>query len=76
MGNITLKIDDGLLEKARSLALQRKTSISAIVKEKLEEFVSTNVRREATLRSIEDFFLRSKAKIGKRTWNRDELHER
>jgi hypothetical protein len=31
MGNMTLKIDDELLEKARGLALQRKTSISAIV---------------------------------------------
>lgn len=76
MANLTLKIDDRLLDKARRLALRRNTSINAIVRQKLEEFVSTDLNREATLKGIEAFFSRSKAQIGKKTWNRDEIHER
>jgi predicted transcriptional regulator len=76
MANLTLKIDDQLLDKARRLALRRNTSINAIVREKIEEFVSTDLSREATLKGIEVFFTRSKAQIGKKTWSRDELHER
>ena len=76
MANLTLKIDDQLLNKARRLALRRNTSINSIVREKLEEFVSTDLSREAALNGIDAFFARSKAQIGKKTWNRDEIHGR
>lgn len=76
MANLTLKIDDLLLEKARRLAIRRNTSVNAIVKEKLEEFVSTDLSREAALEGIESFYARSRARMGKKTWSRDELHER
>jgi predicted transcriptional regulator len=76
MANLTLRIDDQLLDKARRMALRRNTSINAVVREKLEEFVSTDLSREASLEGIEAFFTRSKARIGKKTWNRDEIHER
>ena len=76
MANVTLKIDDKLLEKARKLALQRNTSINAIVEAKLEEFVSSDLKREITLKGLDDFFAHSKARVGKKTWSRDEIHER
>lgn len=71
-----MKIDDELLKKARQLAFKRKTSINAIVKQRLEEFVTSDLRREATLKGLEAFFQRCKARVGKKTWNRDEIHER
>jgi hypothetical protein len=76
MANLTLKIDDLLLEKARRLAVRRNTSVNAIVKEKLEEFVSSDLSREVVLEGIEAFYARSSARMGKKTWNRDDLHER
>jgi len=76
MANITLKVDDDLLEKARLLAFQKNTSINAIVKQRLEEFVSRDLSIEATLSGLEAFFQRSKAIIGKKNWTRDDLHER
>jgi len=76
MANITLKLDDELLGKARKLAFRRKTSINAIVKQRLEEFVSRDLGREATLKSLDAFYRRSKARVGPKTWTRDELHER
>ena len=76
MANITLKIDEELLEKARQLALRRKTSINAIVRKHLEEFVSRDLSREAAVKGLEAFFRQSRAKVGTKTWTRDELHER
>ena len=76
MANITLKIDEELLKKARRLAFQRKTSINAILKQKLEEFVSSDLNRDITLKGLEAFFRRSKARVGEKTWTRDEIHER
>ncbi len=76
MVNVTVKIDDELLTKARLPAAQRNTSINAIVKQKLEEFVATDLRREATLQGLEEFYERSRARVGKKTWSRDEIHER
>jgi len=76
MANLSLKIDDQLLRKARRLAARRNISINAILREKLEELVSSDLSREATLKGIEGFFERSKARAGKKTWSRDEIHER
>ena len=76
MANVTLKIDDDLLKKARQIATERKISINAIIREKIEEFVSQDSRKEISLMGLESFYDRCKAKIGTKTWARDELHER
>lgn len=76
MANITLKIDEELLDKARQLAFRRKTSVNAIVRKRLEEFVSRDLSREAAVKGLEAFFRKSRARVGTKTWTRDELHER
>jgi len=76
MANITLKIDDELLRKARRLALQRNTSINAVIRKGLNDFVSGDLRREAAVRGLETFFQRSRARVGTMTWTRDELYDR
>ncbi len=76
MANITLKINDELLTKARQLASQKQTSINAIVKQRLEEFVSRDLNRQATLNGLDAFFLKTKARVGNKTWTRDEIHAR
>lgn len=76
MANITLKIDEELLKKARRLALRRKTTINAIVRKGIEEFVSSDLSRENAVKGLESFFRETKARVGERTWTRDELHER
>ena len=76
MANITLKIDDDLLKKARQLASQKNTSINAIFNKTIQEFVRRNLNRDATLRSLDSFYKKCKAIVGKKDWTRDELHER
>ncbi len=76
MANITLKIDDGVLEKARLIATEKKTSVNAVIREKIEEFVSQDLKKDAALKGLDSFFSRCKSRVGAKTWNRDQVHER
>lgn len=76
MANLTLKINDKLLKKARLAASRRKTSLNAIVRERLEEFVSSDLSRLAAIKGLESFYSRCKAKVGSKPWTRDQIHER
>ncbi len=76
MANLTLKIDDKLLEKARLIASGKKMSINAIVRHQLEEFVSSDLSRQTAIKGLESFYTRCEARIGKKSWTRDEIHER
>jgi predicted transcriptional regulator len=76
MTKLTIKVDAGLLDKARKLALRNRSSVSAVLQHSLEDFVRRHDDREASLRRMDEFYLRSGARTGAKTWTRDELHER
>ena len=73
--NITLKVDAGLLRKARILAAEEGTSVSALLAAQLEEVVRgrrayDRARRRALARLRKGFVLN-----WKRPDSRDELHD-
>ena len=76
MANLTLVIDDDLLQRARMRALAQGTSVNAVVREMLanyaaDERVLDGRRRVAELaRSVSA----GRASTG-RNWTRDELYE-
>ncbi len=76
MANITLKVDSRLLEEARRIALKKKTSVNALFSQRLKEFVTINQRKHSTLEGLDAFYRKSRARIGKPTWSREDLHER
>ena len=76
MANVTLKVDDQILKKARELAGRRNTSINAIVRQTLEDFVTKDNKRKTALEGLESLWQKTEARIGKKKWTRDELHER
>ncbi|MEP9387335.1 hypothetical protein [Mesorhizobium sp. KR9-304] len=77
MKNVTLAIDEALLERARGLAERRKTSLNAMVRSLLAHEVEQEDRiawaREGMRKLIEE-----KQKKGESgppfTWNRDEIY--
>lgn len=76
MANLTIALDDTLLQKARVRAAEIGTSVNAVLREYLEEWTG---RKQAQQRAIEHFIeasKRSKASSGGRKWTRDEIHER
>ena len=76
MANITLKVDSRLLEEARKIALKKKTSVNALVSQRLKEVVTINQTKHSTLEGMDAFYRKSRARIGKLTWNREDLYER
>jgi anti-sigma factor ChrR (cupin superfamily) len=77
MANLTLTIDADLLKRARMRALERDTSVNALVREYLETLAGPTKKREA----LDEFLaLAEQREAGSgqagRTWTRDELHER
>ena len=77
MANLTIVVDEGVLKRARVRALERGTSVNALLREYLESYAGV----EPVRRAMADFLAlaeSSQATSGRRgrTWNRDELHER
>lgn len=77
MANLTLTIDSELLRRARIRALERDTSVNALVREYLEGLAGP----VEAASPIEEFLaLTESAHAGSgpggRTWTREELYER
>ena len=76
MANVTIVIDDNLLQRARVKAAQLGTSVNAVLRTQLQAWLGGP---DARSRAIADLLARSgRARSGRggRTWTRDELHER
>src|SRR4051812_35326287 len=76
--NITLSLPRELLKRVKRVAADRDTSVSALMTEALGRLADED-RRYATARKRALTALRSARSLGtqgRRTWSRDELHER
>lgn len=74
--NLTLTIDEDLLRQARKLAIDRNTSVNQLVRDYLERLVKESDQREAALADIQEMFRSMRVQVGRRTWTRQDLHER
>jgi hypothetical protein len=77
--NITLFIDDDLVKEARKIAIERDTTLTGIVRAYLQELVAEHAksgRKRHELDVLEQSFERLQFNVGKRTWKREDLHER
>ena len=77
MANLTLAIDDEVLKQARIRALERGTSVNALLRDYLESFVGRDTAHRAMREVLE---LARDSRSGSdghgRTWTRDDAHER
>ena len=77
--NVTLSLNDDLVRKVRRIAASRDTTLTALIREHLEQLAAedaTSVRRRREQEALERSFQKFSFDIGPRTWTRDELHER
>jgi len=75
MANLTLSLDDELLQKAREAALRDHTSVNALVREYLERYVDARSRRMEALDALDALADRTRS-ASRGSWSRDALHER
>jgi len=74
--NLTLSLPDDLVRKAKVLAAQRDTSVSALVAEMLRELVDAWAGYDELWAREEQDMATGVLEVGEITWTRDELHER
>ena len=77
--NLTVSLDDAVGRRAHKIAAERDTTVTALAREHLESLAQAEsaagcARRERQVleRSFEQFHF----KVGRRTWNRADLHAR
>jgi len=84
MVNLTITVDEELLKRARIRAIERGTSVNAVLAEYLRVFVGDRDARLQATRSLLELAVRNRQdggnerarERGGRRWTRDELHER
>jgi hypothetical protein len=74
--NLTLTIEEDLLRDARRIALDRDTSVNELVRNYLGHLVRHREPGKATAAALKDFWRTHSVTMGKRSWTRDELHDR
>ena len=76
MKNITLSVDEAILDKVRRIAADQKTTVNALVREYLTSVASREDRWAEAVRQMEALAAQSKMVVGSRNWTRDDIHER
>ena len=75
MANLTLSIDEELLQKAREAAIRDNTSVNALVREYLAQYVNVRQRRLQALDALDAVADRTSSSSSE-PWSRESLHER
>jgi hypothetical protein len=76
MKNITLSVDEKALEAARRYAALRNATVNGLVREFLAGIADRADRAGKARKRIRALSRSSQARIGSRSWTRDDLHAR
>jgi Family of unknown function (DUF6364) len=77
MKNITLAVNEDVLEKVRKYAVRRETTVNAIVREHLEQIARNGDRLKQVVTELRQMSESSTAELGPRyKWKREDCYER
>jgi plasmid stability protein len=76
MANLTITIDNEVLKRARLRATEQGTSVNAVVREYLEQYAGSRSAQQQALGKLLALSKQASSKRGRRTWTREELHDR
>lgn len=76
MKNITLAVDEDVLNAVRRYAASHNTSVNALVRDHLVRIAASEDRARSAIRELRAMSDRSTAEIGPVSWTRDQLHDR
>lgn len=74
--NLTLSIDEDLLNKARIICQKRHMTITKYVRSHLETLVHHDEEYQNAMKRIIALMKERPIRVGEKTWSREELHER
>ena len=74
--NITLSVDESVIRLVRIYAAERGSSVNALVRDFLSGIATREDRVRRARERLRELGAQSTARIGPRTWTRDDLHAR
>jgi hypothetical protein len=74
--NITLSVDEQVLAAVRRYAAEHEATVNSLVRDYFQEIAGREDRAAKARKRIRALSDESPALIGKRSWSRDELHDR
>ena len=72
--NLTIQLDEEVIQQAKELAVRRNTSVSGLVTQKLQELVEAEIRYQRAMQHALEA-MDNAIDRGGITWTRDELYE-
>ena len=77
MPNITLRVDDEIIKKVRKIAIEKNTTLTAMVRDYLSSVAirDTQEKNEA-IKKLRKSFKTISRDMGRRKWTREALYER
>lgn len=72
--NLTLSIEEGLLQKARVLAAMRRTSVNEMIRGFLETSVNAEQEQDEVTEALLKLSRESKGRIGKERLTREDIY--
>lgn len=76
MKNITLSVDENVLATVRRHAAERNSTVNALVREYLTGLAAHEDRAKRARVRLRQLSAQSQGRLGKKTWSREELHDR
>ena len=76
MKNITLSVDEDVLAAVRRHAVDRNCTVNALVREYLTNLAAHQDRAKRARARLRQLSTQSQGRLGKKTWSREDLHDR
>ena len=77
MPNITLSVDDEVIKKVRKIAIDKNTTLTAMVREFLTSVATWDAQeKNEAVKRLQKSFKKMSNDMGPRKWSRENLHER
>lgn len=76
MRNITLSVDDDVLAAVRRLAGEQNSTVNALVRAYLENLAAHEDGAKRARARLRQLSKQSHGRLGRKTWTREELHDR
>jgi hypothetical protein len=77
VSNITLSVDDDTIKKVRKIAIDKNTTLTAMVRDYLTSVAARDTQeKNEAIKKLRKSFKKFSRDIGQRKWSREDLHER
>ncbi|MBD0413964.1 DUF6364 family protein [Oryzicola mucosus] len=76
MKNITLTVDEDVLEKVKVVAAEQRTSVNALVREFLASLVAREKSKDEARQALLELAREQAGDMGVQKWNREALYDR